>query len=357
MNEAGDLIEGTIERLLRDHWDHRLLEAANSGMWLADLWAVLEENGFPSMLAAGGEIGWREAFGVAAAAGRHGLPLPLPESVAAGWLLGKTGFEAPAGRLGLAGGAGLRLQHERSGWSATGRLTRVPWGRHLGHVVASAAHEGEDRVVVLPVDECRRVEGANLVGEPRDDLVLVGRAVETRPCPPGFGADISHQLGALMRSAQMTGAISIILERTLAYAGERRQFGRPIAGFQVIQHMLAVLAEESAAATMAAEQAFVALDAGRDHEFAIAVAKIRTGEAAGRVAALAHQVFGAMGFAREHPLHTSTRRLWAWRAEFGSESEWAARIAETVVPLGGPGLWPFVTAAQSDSAREKAKNE
>jgi acyl-CoA dehydrogenase len=354
MSELGKLIEDMVERLLSDYVDHSLLEAAESGVWLQELWAILEENGLVSMLAAtkdqGAKMNWREAFLVVTAAGRHGLPLPLPESIAAGWLLATSGLEAPDGRVGLASGDGLRLHDGRSGWTAAGRLSRVPWGRYLSHVVVSVVHEGEGTVVLLPVDGCQVIERANLVGEPRDDLVLGGQVVEVAPCRSGFGADISRQLGALLRSAQMAGAISTILDRALTYAGERQQFGRLIGNFQAVQHMLAVLSEESAAATMAAEQAFVALDARRDHDFAIAVAKIRTGEAAGRAAAIAHQVLGAMGFAREHPLHTSTRRLWAWRAEFGCESDWAERIADTVIPIGSAGLWTFVTAAQSDHA-------
>jgi acyl-CoA dehydrogenase len=354
MSGLGNLIEDMVGRLLSDHVDHTLLEAAESGVWLHDLWAVLEQNGLPSMLATtkdqGGEMGWREAFLVATAAGRHGLPLPLPESIAAGWLLATAGLDAPDGRVGLASGQGLRLHRGRSGWTAAGRLSRVPWGRYLSHVVVSVIHTDEGTVVLLPRYGCQVVEGANLVGEPRDDLVLGGQSVEIARCPSGLGADISRQLGALVRSAQMAGAISTILDRALAYAGERRQFGRPIGNFQAVQHLLAVLGEESAAATVAAEQAFVALDARRDHDFAIAVAKIRTGEAAGRAASIAHQVLGAMGFARAHPLHTSTRRLWAWRAEFGCESDWAARLADTVIPMGGAGLWTFVTAAQSNPA-------
>ena len=54
---------------------------------------------------------------------------------------------------------------------------------------------------------------------------------------------------------------------------------------------------------------------------------MRVGEAAGDGAAIAHQVHGAMGFTYEHSLHHFTRRLWAWREEFGNESFWAASSA------------------------------
>ncbi|EME68029.1 acyl-CoA dehydrogenase domain-containing protein [Paramagnetospirillum caucaseum] len=344
MSELGNIIEDMIQRLLVDSVDHTLLERSEGGGWEGDLWSKLEENGLPIMLAEpkekGGEFGWREAYLVAMAAGRHALPLPLPEAIAAGWLLALSGIVAPEGRLGLAAGDGLVVE----GDTAHGRLPRVAWGRHLTHVVATTC----DQVVLIPVEGCAVVPGDNLAGEPRDDLVFDGVEVLSAPCPPGFGTETSRQLGALLRSAQMAGAIATLLERSLAYAGERQQFGKLIGGFQAVQHMMAVLAEESAAAAMAAEQAFAALDLGRDKDFAIAAAKVRTGEAAGRAASIAHQVLGAMGFAREHPLHFASRRLWSWRAEFGSEAEWAERIADMVIPMGGDGLWAFVTAAQAD---------
>ena len=76
----------------------------------------------------------------------------------------------------------------------------------------------------------------------------------------------------------------------------------------------------------------------------VAIAKVRVGEAAGAGAAIAHQVHGAMGFTYEHTLHHSTRRLWAWREEFGNETLWAERLGGMVAARGADELWPFVTA-------------
>jgi acyl-CoA dehydrogenase len=123
---------------------------------------------------------------------------------------------------------------------------------------------------------------------------------------------------------------------------ERKQFGRPIGSFQAIQHQLALLAGHTAAAGSAAANAFRAADGG-DAAFEIAVAKVRTGEAAGLGAGIAHQCHGAIGFTYEHSLHFVTRRLWSWRAEFGAESEWAARIGHDVARRGGEELWAYVT--------------
>jgi acyl-CoA dehydrogenase len=80
-------------------------------------------------------------------------------------------------------------------------------------------------------------------------------------------------------------------------------------------------------------------------DFAVAVAKARAGEAAGKVAEVVHQVHGAMGFTQEHPLHFATRRLWSWRDEFGNEAYWQERIGRLVCARGGDALWPLLVGA------------
>ncbi|MFB9385262.1 acyl-CoA dehydrogenase family protein [Pseudonocardia petroleophila] len=75
----------------------------------------------------------------------------------------------------------------------------------------------------------------------------------------------------------------------------------------------------------------------------MAAAKARTGEAAGEVARIAHQVHGAIGFTREHDLRLLTTRLWAWRDEDGSDARWQAELGATVLAAGPDALWPLVT--------------
>ena len=76
----------------------------------------------------------------------------------------------------------------------------------------------------------------------------------------------------------------------------------------------------------------------------IAVAKIRVGEAVGIGASIAHQTHGAIGFTYEHALQFTTRRLWAWRAEFGGEGDWAVELGRSVCERGADALWPQLTA-------------
>jgi acyl-CoA dehydrogenase len=75
-----------------------------------------------------------------------------------------------------------------------------------------------------------------------------------------------------------------------------------------------------------------------------ASAKIRVGEAATEGAGIAHQVLGAIGFTQEHTLHRFTRRLWAWRDDFGSESFWAVKLGALVAEKGADELWPMLAA-------------
>ncbi len=77
----------------------------------------------------------------------------------------------------------------------------------------------------------------------------------------------------------------------------------------------------------------------------MAAAKARTGEAAGVVARIAHQVHGAIGFTREHDLRLATTRLWAWREEDGSDAEWNAEVGAAVLAAGPDALWPLITGS------------
>jgi acyl-CoA dehydrogenase len=106
------------------------------------------------------------------------------------------------------------------------------------------------------------------------------------------------------------------MDYALTYANERVQFGRPIGKFQAVQHMLAIAAGHFASATAAAD-ALLETERLGEELFAAAIAKARCSEAAGQVAAICHQVHGAMGFTQDHPLHFASRRLWAWSERLG----------------------------------------
>ena len=350
MTELGSLLSDTVTRLFGALATKELIESAEQGAWPEKLWRALEEGGLTLPLvpeAAGGAGGrWLDAHVVVRAAGRHTAPVPLAETIIAGWLLSRAGLEVPFGPLTLApvdARETLSLGRRDGALTVTGTATRVPWGRHAGHVVIVADVDGRATVALVPASAARISEGTNLAREPRDTLVFDGAPVLASAAAAGVTRDAIRLHGAMARAAQMAGALDSCLEQAVRYATERKQFGRPIGSFQVIQQNLAVLAGHVAASGIAAESAFRAADRG-DARFEIAVAKIRVGEAAGVGAGIAHQTHGAIGFTYEHALHFATRRLWSWRAEFGSESAWARELGEHVAARGADALWTDLTA-------------
>jgi acyl-CoA dehydrogenase len=349
-SELGSLLADTVTRLFGDLVTKELIESAEKGVWPDKLWRALEEGGLtlPLVPEEGGGAGgvWLDAHVVIRASGRHAAPVPLAETIVAGWLLSRAGIEVPLGALTLApvrSGERLALSRAGSGWTVSGSVTRVPWGRVATHVVTVAEAEGATMVALVPTKGATITEDRNLALEPRDTLVFAVAPVAKVASAAGVSADAIRQYGAMARSAQMAGALECILDQSVRYATERKQFGKPLASFQAIQQNLAVLAGHVAASGIAAEQAFRAADRD-DARFEIAAAKIRVGEAVGVGTSIAHQTHGAIGFTYEHSLHFATRRLWSWRAEFGSESAWAIELGRRVAARGADALWPDLTA-------------
>jgi butyryl-CoA dehydrogenase len=105
--------------------------------------------------------------------------------------------------------------------------------------------------------------------------------------------------GRIGIAAQAVGIARAALEASLKYAGERRAFGSPIAGFQAIQWKLADMAVEVDAARLLTLQAASLKDAGRTHTKESAMAKLFAAETAMRAATEAVQIHGGYGYTKE----------------------------------------------------------
>jgi acyl-CoA dehydrogenase len=349
MSEARDMLVATAERLFQDYCTPELLKASNKGPLSPELWAALSDAGLTKALvserAGGAGVDLPDGLALLIEAGRLSVPAPLAETMIAGWLLDGAGLPVPDGVLTFAAPRkDETVTAERDGetWRLTGKIARVPWAKDAAGIVVLAS-QGDSRLVAhVPRDVYRVAAAHNIAGEPRDDVEFASASAEVA------GSDLEAEdwraLGAIARSAQMAGAMQRLLALSVQYAQERVQFGRPIGKFQAVQQSLAALAGQAAAATAAADGAIEA--AARDlRSPLIAAAKIRCGEAAGIGAAIAHQVHGAIGFTQEHSLHYSTRRLWAWRDEFGNEAEWSSRLGTRAAKAGADRLWTMITAA------------
>ena len=174
------------------------------------------------------------------------------------------------------------------------------------------------------------------------------RPVTIKPAPKGFDQTSLMLMGAVARSLQIAGALESMLDISVRYSNERVAFEKKISKFQAVQHNLAKLAGEAAAALAAASSAADTIANSTTFDDAVfleaASAKIRCSEAAEKGAAIAHQVHGAIGFTIEHILHRYSLRALAWRDDFGHESWWAVELGKMVAARGADELWPLVAS-------------
>lgn len=345
------LIEDSANRLFAEqvHKAHR--ERAEHGELDAALWQQVVDGGFPLLLAneAAGGFGqsWLAAYPLLRGLGYWQVPLPLAETMVAGLLASIAGFDLPVGPVTLIEqGRGNALTVESN--TVSGTAHAVPWARHADAALVSLA---DGRLALLPIRGAASVQvqaHANVAGLPSDTLVLNKAQLSATAANPLALAQPVWTLGAVARSIMLVGALESALEQAVRYAGERVQFGKPIGKNQAIQQNLALMAGDVAAARTAALVAAadapdsVAHGTAATH-FSTAVAKVRAGEAATRGAGIAHQVHGAIGFTHEHALHFATKRLWAWREEFGTDAHWAAELGRAAIRARAAGFWPGVT--------------
>lgn len=317
------------------------------GVWDAAAWSALEESGLttidvPESLGGGGGT-LREAAEVVRVAGARAVRAPVAEAALVGaWLLGAAGLSVPPGPV-TAALAPSGLTVDASG-VLSGTVRRVPYARVCSSVVLLADGPSGPVVVVVDPSTAAVTEGANLAGEPRDDLALEGvTAIASAPVDDAVAEELPLR-AALSRVVLAAGAGQTALDLVLRHVQEREQFGRAIAKFQAVQQLVAELAGEVATVTLGAEAALLAL-ASDDASYAatsVAAARVVSADASTRIAAIAHQLVAGIGVTREHALHRATTRLWSWRDEAGTEGAWADRLAARALDPSAPPLWQQV---------------
>jgi short-chain 2-methylacyl-CoA dehydrogenase len=108
--------------------------------------------------------------------------------------------------------------------------------------------------------------------------------------------------GRIAIGAQMVGLAQGALDHTIAYTRERKQFGKPVAEFQAVQHQLARAATDVHAARLTMYEAARLREAGRPFLAEAAMCKLYCSEVAERVASLAVNLFGGYGFVKDYPV-------------------------------------------------------
>lgn len=318
-----------IEEILKDQCTPAVVRSIEAGQSPAALWEAIAGAGFLELLAAeedgGAGLTLPELFPILTTLGRHAVPVPIAQSVAARALLaGKA--DIPAGMLTLAPAC------RRTG---DGQIVcpLTPYGLLAEYVLA----DDEDTLLVLPCASAQRT-ATGVFGNLSATLTWQQGAEIARLEKSGSAVPV---FGAALHAALLAGALNRVFEMTLQYANDRSQFGKSIGKFQAIQHQISVMAEHVAAASIAAEMAFQG--EGRVPALlASAIAKSRTSEAMVLVASIAHAVHGAIGITEEYDLQLFTRRLHEWRITHGSEMHWNQVVGRSVLASSLPTITDFV---------------
>jgi acyl-CoA dehydrogenase len=333
MNE----LEQLVDDIGRRSFDARLGSRGFPDLFDDALWCSLEETGL-SRLSGDEDAGPAESAVVLAGLAKHAGAVPIAETdLLATWLAETAGITVPdTGPLTVAHGEAIA----RDG-RITGTAIDVPWP---AVPMVLAARTAEDVRVAL-IEPTGVAESHSLAGEPRgsfgfdigaDDAAIVDSSV----------ADELIRRGAWARCVQTVGALVAALDLTVAHTGERIQFGRPLRGFQAVQHSLATMAGEIERARAATA---LAIAAATDHgfgsaatDYAVTVAKVAVGRAVNPVTTIAHQLHGAIGVTVEHRLWLATMRARSWLDDYGSTGHYARLLGRMALAADDP--WDVVVS-------------
>jgi alkylation response protein AidB-like acyl-CoA dehydrogenase len=214
--------------------------------------------------------------------------------------------------------ASLTTRAERDGddWLLTGSkifITLGTWAK-LALVFARSGEEGARGITcfLVPTDsagfEARPIKGklglrAQDTGELFLEQVRVPDSARLGAEGEGFKVAMSAlDNGRISLAAGCVGIAQGCLDASVAYAQERMQFGKPIAGFQLVQELLADISVEAEAARLLTWRAAALADRGERHTLESSVAKYYASEVSVRAANAAVQVHGGYGYVDEYPV-------------------------------------------------------
>lgn len=352
MNDIVRMVGDSAERIFSGQITAAVRAAFERGEWCADLWRAVDGAGLLDALGDEATTPYAQLDAGAAvlrAAGAYAVPLPVGETMIGRWLIRSVGLACPDGALALAPAnfdTTISATRRRDSLVLKGSERLAPWGSSAAQIVAVAATPDGPCVCQVSRETVKSFAGRNLAGEPNATIEFEGAEVPAGSwalLAPSLSAEAGLELAALARTVMMAGALERVLELAVDYAGSRQQFGRPIAKFQAVQQNLAVLAAEVAVSNAVSDAAVAELRESNSRTLTLA-ANARVRDAADVVARIAHQVHGAIGFTHEHMLHHYTRRLWAWRDEYGGLAVWSQRLGRAALAADGEGLWSTLTA-------------
>ena len=210
------------------------------------------------------------------------------------------------------GSLATRAERDGDGWKITGSKIFITLGTWAGLALVFARTGEEITCFLVPTDspgfEAHPIKGklglrAQDTGELFLERVRVPDSARLGGEGEGFKVAMSAlDNGRISLAAGCVGIAQGCLDASVAYARERTQFGKPIAGFQLVQELLAEIAVETDAARLLTWRAASLADRGERHTLESSVAKLYASEASVRAANAAVQVHGGYGYVDEYPV-------------------------------------------------------
>ena len=209
-----------------------------------------------------------------------------------------------------------RAERNGDGWRLSGAKTFITLGTwaSVALVFARTGESGPRGITAFLVEsdsagfEARPIKGklglrAQDTAELSLDAVRVPDENRLGELGQGFRIAMSAlDTGRISLAAGCVGIAQGCVDSSVAYAKERRAFGRPIAGFQLVQELIAETAVETDAARLLVWRAASLADASIQHTLESSVAKLYASEVSVRAANNAVQIFGGYGYVDEYPV-------------------------------------------------------
>lgn len=342
-----------IHDTLRDHWNPA--EPGNPG----EVWGRLLELGIDELIAPTAQAGMNLPVtvlaDVARTASRHLAPGPLVEEAFLrpwlahhGWALRQVGGQ----QVALVDGAAT---FDWRGWR--GEVLFDPAAGALSGVVRGVANAptATTLIVVGRRDDPGEAAAETIYAVPAsaagvsvrvtpalDPGCSTGTVALTDVVPeaalPGSSPDVIAELRSWLRvliSAELLGIAEAVIELARSHALQRRQFDRPIAGFQVIRHLLADMAAHSS--TLGNLVTLVTSElpgmTGQERAVAAATLKAHAADVTLTICEQALQIHGGIGFVEEYVLHRYFKAALRRHGLYGTPAELYERIGRSVLSM------------------------
>ncbi|MEU9310828.1 acyl-CoA dehydrogenase family protein [Streptomyces sp. NPDC048256] len=346
-SEEEEALRAAVRDLLADHCDAPGVIARTESDAPHDLaaWKALSDGmGLAGLLvpeALGGQgAGHREVAVVLEELGRAVAPVPyLTSAVVATEALLALGDEELLGRLASGRTIGVPAVGLHTAPGTAVQAVRVEGGLLHGELSGIADAAVAD-VLLVPADDggLYAVDAAAATVTPQVSLdltrplatVTLGGAPGRRLGDAEPAVRRGLRAGAGLLASEQLGLADWALTETVRYLKERKQFNRPVGGFQAIKHRLAQLWLEVVNLRAVARGAADALASGEDVDIAVAVAQAYAAGVAVHAAEEALQLHAGIGMTWEHPIHLCLKRAKADSIAYGSAGAHRAAVAELV---------------------------